>query len=102
MTLGLGTKLSRLGAVLCLCVVSLSAQTLQQAEDLWKRRDFKNANEVFKALTERYPDNPDFRVRWGRMYLDHGASADVQNASDLFNEALALKKEHAGAELGLA
>ena len=29
---------------------ALCAQTLQQAEALWKARDYKGANEVFKKL----------------------------------------------------
>src|SRR5262249_52700256 len=50
----------------------------------------------------RYPDNPHYRVRWGQMFYDHGTADDLQNAADLFNEALAIKKDDAEAELGLA
>jgi tetratricopeptide (TPR) repeat protein len=102
------TKVLRLGAVLFLVSLVVPAQTLQQAEDLWKQRDFGDANLMFRALVARYPENPDYRVRWGRMFLEHGARNDdpsvddVQNASDLFNEALGIKKDHAGAMLGLA
>jgi len=99
----------RLGAVLFLAVLAVPAQTLQQAETLWKQRKFgtdqqgnPGANDVFRQLVELYPTNPEIRVRWGRMFLDHGTADDVQNAADLFNEALAIKKDHAGAELGLA
>jgi tetratricopeptide (TPR) repeat protein len=41
----------------------------------------------------------DYKVRWGRLYLDHSQPAD---AAGLFNEALELKKDDAGALLGLA
>lgn len=77
----------------------LPAQTLQQAEALWKARRYQDANNEFRALVAKYPSNPDYRVRWGRLYLEHW-QPDV--ASDLFNEALKLKENHSGALLGLA
>ena len=103
-------KVPRLGAVLFLVAAALPAQTLEEAETLWKQRKFgtesnggnPGANEVFRNLVAKYPDNPHFRVRWGRMFLDHGAGDDIQNAADLFHEALAIKKDDADAELGLA
>ncbi len=103
-------KVLRLGAVLFLAVLAGTAQTLQQAEALWKQRKFgadsnngqPGANEIFRDLVAKYPDNPEYRVRWGRMFLDHGMPDDIQNASDLFHEALAIKKDDADAEVGLA
>ena len=104
------TSLLRFGAVLFLAGLAVPAQTLQEAETLWKQRKFSTesnngspgANDVFRELVAKYPENPTYRVRWGRMFLDHGGDADIQNASDLFNEALAIKKDDADAELGLA
>ena len=102
------TRVARLGAVMVLSVLAVSAQTLQQAETLWKERNFGGANEAFRNLVAQHPDNPEYRVRWGRMFLEHGAHSedaatdDVQNASDLFTEALAIKKDYAPAEVGLA
>jgi tetratricopeptide (TPR) repeat protein len=96
------TKVLRLGAVLFLAALAVPAQTLQQAETYWKQRNFGEANTTFRALVELHPGNADYRVRWGRMFLEHGAPDDVQNASDLFNEALTIKKDDAGAMLGLA
>src|SRR5205823_10179070 len=75
------------------------AQTLDQAEALWKARRYQEANEVFKQLVARHPRNADYRVRWGRLFLDHWQAGE---AAKLFNEALAIKKDHAGAILGLA
>jgi len=89
----------RLGAVTLLLALSLPAQTLDQAEALWKARRYNEANEIFKQLVALQPKNADFRVRWGRMYLDHSQPSD---ARDLFGEALEIKKDHAGALLGLA
>ena len=92
-------QIMRLSAVSLLLLSTLAAQTLQQAEALWKQRRYQEANEVFRVLIEKNPQNPDYKVRWGRMYLEHWQPAD---AKDLFNEALELKKDHAGALLGLA
>jgi tetratricopeptide (TPR) repeat protein len=95
-------KVWRLGAVLFLGVLAVPAQTLQQAQTLWKQRDFGGANEVFLALVARYPNNPDYLVQFGRMLMDHGTADDTQYAAKHFNEALAIKADDAGAELGLA
>lgn len=86
-------------SVLVLAVNALCAQTLQQAEAMWKARDYQGANTVFRQLVAAQPNNPDLKVRWGRMYLDHAQPNDAQ---DLFGEALEIKKDHAGALLGLA
>jgi tetratricopeptide (TPR) repeat protein len=85
-------------AGLSLAIVS-SAQTLQQAETLWKQRRYQDANEVFRVLIANNPKNPDYKVRWGRMYLDHAQPTD---AADLFQEALKIKEDHPGAILGMA
>ena len=62
-------------------------------------RDYKSANDAFRAAVKLRPKDPNLRVRWGRMYLDHWQPAD---AADLFNEALEIDKEYAPALLGLA
>lgn len=93
------TLIPRLGAAALLFALALPGQTLDQAEQKWKARDYFGANDVFKALVSKYPDNPDYRVRWGRLMLDHGQPED---AADLFNEALEIKKDCAGAFMGLA
>jgi tetratricopeptide (TPR) repeat protein len=92
-------KALRLSAVSLWLALILPAQTLDQAEALWKARRYVDANEVFKQLVAKHPENPDYRVRWGRLYLDHWQPVQ---AAGLFNEALAIKKDHAGAILGLA
>ena len=89
-------RLVALGPFLAFAV---SAQTLGQAEAFWKARRYQDANNEFRALVARYPKNPDYRVRWGRMYLEHW---QPNIASDLFKEALEIKADHAGALLGLA
>src|ERR1035437_258590 len=86
-------------AIALLLASLLPAQTIEQAEAFRKARRFQEANDVFRALVAQHPDNPDYKVRWGRLYLDHSQPGD---AVDLFNEALELKKDHAGALMGLA
>jgi tetratricopeptide (TPR) repeat protein len=79
---------------------SLPAQTLQQAEALWRQHRMLEANEVFKALCDRQrPQDAGCKVRWGRMYLEYGHSDD---AAKLFDEALAIDANNAGAVLGEA
>ena len=96
-----GLRLLRVSAVILigLSIRALSAQTLDQAESLWKARDYQGANEVFKQLVARYPDNALYRVRWGRMYLEHFQPSD---ASQLFDEALKIDPKNAPAMLGKA
>jgi tetratricopeptide (TPR) repeat protein len=79
--------------------MALSAQTLEQAKTLQKERRYLEANEVFKQLVAKYPDNAEYRVAWGRLYLEHW-QADV--AAQLFEEALKIKPDDAGAFLGMA
>ncbi len=88
-----------LGAAILLAAAALPGQTLEQAESLWKARRFFDANEAFKALVAKEPTNADYKVRWGRLFLDHGQPSD---ASDLFKEALELKQDCASAYVGLA
>jgi len=97
----------RVGATLCLIVIAVQAQSAQKhapseldrAEALWKAHDYQGANAVFRELVKAHPNNPDYKVRWGRLFLDHFQPND---AARLFFEALAIKKDHAGALLGLA
>jgi cellulose synthase operon protein C len=93
------TQTLRLAVLALLAVQVLPAQTLEQAKTLQKERRYTEANEVFKQLVAAHPDNPDYRVAWGRLYLEHW-QPDV--AGDLFGEALKIKADDAGAYLGMA
>jgi len=90
---------SRLFLVLASFATLLPAQTLQQAEALWKARRYQDANTVFRELVARDPRNPAIRVRWGRMFLEHWQGDE---ADRLFGEALELNPNDAGALLGKA
>jgi cellulose synthase operon protein C len=77
----------------------LHAQTLPQAEALWRAHDYKGASDTFRALVARDEKNPEYRVRWGRLFLER---FNATEASALFGEALTLKSDYAPALLGLA
>src|SRR5437867_670854 len=82
-----------------LFVACAHAQTIQQAEALWKARQYPEAGRVFEALVKIQPKNPDYKVRYGRLLLERFNPAQ---AAGLFQEALEIKKDHAGALLGMA
>jgi predicted Zn-dependent protease len=95
----LSTRLVRLASAALLLAICAAAQTIQQAQALWKAHRWADANEVFKALHSRNPKDPDLKVMWGRFFMDHNQEKE---ANDLFIEALAINKEQPGALLGLA
>jgi tetratricopeptide (TPR) repeat protein len=76
----------------------LCGQTLQEAEALHRAGRYFDSNEVFKKLQGRYANDPDFKVKWGMLFLDNDQPADAEG---LFKEALQLKNDHAGALLGM-
>jgi len=89
----------RLCASAVISLIAVHAQTLERAETLWKRQQYDAANSEFRALVAAHPKNPDYRVRWGRLFLERFNAAD---AAKLFQEALEIKKDHPGALLGMA
>ena len=80
-------------------VTALSAQTLDQAESLWKQHRYQEANDAFRALVDAHPRNAQYRVRWGQLFF---ARFQPSDASKLFEEALAIDPKQADALLGLA
>jgi cellulose synthase operon protein C len=89
----------KLLALAFLLVTAATAQTLQQAERYWRAHDYESANKTFRALVAADPKNPEYRTRWGRLFLERYNKKD---SSDLFNEALEIKADYAPAMLGLA
>ena len=87
-----------LAAIFCLAV-ALSAQTLEQAESLWKQHRYVESKDVFEALLKAHPRNAEYRVRMGRLFLERFNSSE---AAKLFDEALGIEPKCAGAFLGLA
>jgi tetratricopeptide (TPR) repeat protein len=92
-------KALRLGAAALSLIIAASAQTLDRAEALWKAKRYYDANQEFQALCAKFPDNADYKVRWGQLFVERNQPDD---AAAEFSEALGIKKDHAGALLGLA
>lgn len=76
-----------------------AAPTLQQAESLWKQHRYVESKDVFEALLAAHPRNAEYRVRYGRLFLDR---FNAPEAAKLFNEALGIQPNQADALLGLA
>lgn len=74
-------------------------KSLDLAKTLQKERRYQDANNLYRQLVADYPNNPEIRVAWGRLYLEHW-QPDV--AHDLFAEALKIKPGDANALLGMA
>jgi len=85
-------------AILCLAA-TLTAQTLEQAESLWKQHRYVESNDAFRALVAAHPRNAPYRVRWGRLFLER---FNAPEAAKLFNEALEIQPKQPDALLGLA
>ncbi|MFN7995158.1 MAG: tetratricopeptide repeat protein [Bryobacteraceae bacterium] len=85
-------------AAIC-AAAALGAQTLQEAETLWKQHRYSEANDRFRALVAANPRTAEYKVRWGRLYFERFQPAD---AMQLFQEALNIDPNNAGAFLGMA
>src|ERR1035438_4867817 len=75
-------------AILC-AATALPAQTpaptLAQAESLWKQHRYEESKAAFESLIARYPRNAEYRVRFGRLFLER---FNPPEAAKLFHEAL--------------
>lgn len=69
-----------------------------QAENLWRQRDYEAANNLFKALVAAHPENPEYRARWGDLFLER---FNPEEAYKLYAEALTLDPGNAHANLGM-
>jgi tetratricopeptide (TPR) repeat protein len=83
----------------CYQKLASSQDPFLKAEGAWGLGRYQDANDNFRLAVAAQPKNPDYRVRWGRLFLERNQPAD---ASGLFQEALEIKANHAGAILGLA
>jgi len=78
---------------------SLSAQTIQQAEAMWRAHDYDGAKNVFENLLKAHPQNADYRVRYGQLLFERFNPVDAEK---LYGEALELDPKNARAYLALA
>ncbi len=60
---------------------------------------YREANDLFRALTELHPANPEIKARWGRLMARKHNPGD---AEALFGEALQMNPRHPGAVMGMA
>ena len=70
-----------------------------RAEGLWGTEQYDAANVQFRAVLKQFPKSVEYRVRWGRFFLER---FNKDEAKGLFEEALEIKKDDAAASLGLA
>jgi cellulose synthase operon protein C len=93
-------KLSRADeARACFTRLLDSRNPAEMAEGFWGLGRFEEAGAAFRVAVAQDEKNPDLRVRWGRLLLER---FNVSESGQLFQEALELKSNHAGALLGLA
>jgi len=85
--------------LILLCAGGAFAQTIQNAEALWRAHDYEGANNTFKALVAANPKNADYRVRWGDLFYERFNQTEAGN---LYQEALAIDPKNARALLGMA
>ena len=65
-----------------------------RAEGLWGIEAYKEANDQFRESSKPDPKNAEYRVRWGRLFLERFVP---EEASGLFTEALQIDKNNADA-----
>ena len=70
-----------------------------RAEGLWGLERYQDANDAFRDAIKQSPKNAEYRVRWGRLFLDR---FNKDEARGLFQEALSIDKDNADAMLGMA
>ncbi len=79
--------------------IPLGAQTIQQAEALWRAHDYVSATTAFDAALKANPKNAEYRVRFGQFFFERYYPDE---AAKLFKEALELDPKNAQAYYGLA
>jgi cellulose synthase operon protein C len=83
----------------CFARLSTGSDPYLRAEGLWALGQFKEANDQFRDIVKQSPKNVEYRVRWGRLFLER---FNKDEAKSLFEEALEIDKNSASASLGLA
>ncbi len=83
----------------CYARLVASSDPYLHAEGLWGTEQYKEANEAFRAVVKANPKNANYRVRWGRLFLERFVPSE---AGGLFKEAIDLDKNNAQAFLGMA
>jgi cellulose synthase operon protein C len=85
----------------CFQRLTASGEVLLRAEGYYGLRDYTRANLEFKAGEAKNPKDPNLKARWGRLLIEP-FNKNYKDAADLFQEAIAIEKTHAGALYGMA
>ncbi len=85
----------------CYQKLAAGADPLLRAEGHYGLANYKQANLEFQAAEKRNPKDPNLKARWGRMLIEP-FNKNYKDAGELFQEALAIEKTHAGALYGMA
>jgi cellulose synthase operon protein C len=83
----------------CFARLAAGSNPSLRAEGLWGIERYQEANDQFRDLVKQTPKNAEYRVRWGRLFLERFNKDEAQG---LFKEALEIDKDNAPAYLGLA
>jgi cellulose synthase operon protein C len=86
-------------AAACWQKLSVSPDPAMRAEGLWGLRRYDDAGKAFEAALKAAPKDAAVRVRYGRLLLER---FNAPAATSLFEEALTLQPNNAGALLGAA
>ncbi len=83
----------------CFARLAGASDPYLRAEGLWSLEQYQEANDQFREALKQHPKSVEIRVRWGRLFLER---FNKDEAKGLFEEALEIKENDAGASLGLA
>ena len=83
----------------CFARLASGSDPYLRAEGLWGLEQYREANDQFRDAVKQHPKSVEYRVRWGRLFLER---FNKDEAKGLFEEALEINKDDAGASLGLA
>jgi cellulose synthase operon protein C len=83
----------------CYAKLAVSSDHYLCAEGLWGIERYEDANNQFRDLLKEFPKNAEYRVRWGRLFLER---FNPDEAIGLFNEAVKIDPRNAQAYLGVS
>ncbi|MGA8027115.1 MAG: tetratricopeptide repeat protein [Bryobacteraceae bacterium] len=83
----------------CFASLSQNRDPFIAAEGYLGLERYDQANEAFRTASKNQPKSAAIKAEWGRLYLEHYQAGD---AAALFEEALEIDPNYAGAYLGLA
>ena len=83
----------------CYAKLAASSNPYLRAEGLWGIERYQEANDQFRDLVKQNPKNANYRIRWGRLFMER---FNGEEAHALFDEALKIDKDNAQAYLAIA